>query len=103
MSPQSSNKGYKAVVYVLLSGGADTYNMLVPHTCSSTNQNGQTLREQYNTERTTVAFYMTMSAPDESSMPSGSHVNSLPHTKTWRLLRDCTRGATLLFLPMLEF
>ena len=55
-SPQASNKGYKAVVYVLLSGGADSYNMLVPHTCSSTNKSGQTLREQYTAERTTVAF-----------------------------------------------
>lgn len=54
--PQSSKKGYKAVVYVLLAGGVDSYNMLVPHTCSSTNDDGKTLLEQYNAERTTVGF-----------------------------------------------
>jgi uncharacterized protein (DUF1501 family) len=54
--PQRSTQGYKAVVYVLLAGGVDSYNMLVPHTCTSTNNNGQTLREQYDAERTTVAF-----------------------------------------------
>jgi len=39
-----------------LAGGMDSYNMLVPHTCSQKNPEGQTLREQYNAERTTLAF-----------------------------------------------
>jgi hypothetical protein len=55
-SPKPSTKEYKAVVYVTLSGGVDSFNMPVPHTCRSNNTNGQNLREQYNAERTTVAF-----------------------------------------------
>ena len=31
--PQPSGTPYKAIVYVMFSGGADSYNMLVPHTC----------------------------------------------------------------------
>ena len=55
--PQSSTRPYKAVVYLLLSGGADSYNMLAPHTCNTeTNQNGQTLLEQYFAERTSIAI-----------------------------------------------
>ena len=40
--PPSVNS-YKAVVYVLLDGGADTFNMLAPHSCTATNVNGKTL------------------------------------------------------------
>jgi hypothetical protein len=54
--PPRPRNGYKAVVYVVLSGGVDSFNMLVPHTCSSTNEGGQTPREQYNAVRTTLAF-----------------------------------------------
>lgn len=54
--PIPSSKPYKAVVYVLMAGGFDSYNMLVPHTCTSTNANGKTAREQYDAERTTLAF-----------------------------------------------
>jgi len=32
--PPPSPKPYKAVVYLMLSGGCDSYNMLVPHTCT---------------------------------------------------------------------
>eukprot|EP00934_Nitzschia_sp_Nitz4_P009303 Nitzschia sp. Nitz4//scaffold91_size79674//72229//78877//NITZ4_005380-RA/size79674-augustus-gene-0.83-mRNA-1//1//CDS//3329560139//9293//frame0 len=55
-SPSPSNKPYKALVYVLLDGGMDSYNMLAPHSCSVTNSEGRTLLEQYYTERTTVAL-----------------------------------------------
>lgn len=53
--PPSSNN-YKAIVYVLLEGGADTFNMLAPHTCSQTNDRGETLLDQYYTERTSLAI-----------------------------------------------
>lgn len=32
--PQSSGAAYKAIVYVMFAGGCDSYNMLVPHTCT---------------------------------------------------------------------
>ena len=31
--PDPTGKPYKAIVYVMFSGGADSYNMLIPHTC----------------------------------------------------------------------
>ena len=39
---------------VMLPGGADTYNMIVPHTCTGTNRAGHTVREQYDNERATI-------------------------------------------------
>ncbi len=33
--PQSKRKPYKAVVYLMLGGGCDSFNMLVPYTCSN--------------------------------------------------------------------
>ena len=51
-----SAKPYKAFVYVLLAGGMDSFNMLAPHTCSVKNAANQTLLEQYNAMRSTVAI-----------------------------------------------
>ena len=31
---QQSGTPYKAIVYVMFGGGCDSYNMLVPHTCT---------------------------------------------------------------------
>jgi uncharacterized protein (DUF1501 family) len=50
----ASSEPYKAVIYLLLSGGVDSFNMLIPHTCTTTS-NGKTLLEQYYSERTSVA------------------------------------------------
>ncbi|CAB9519484.1 Protein of unknown function (DUF1800) [Seminavis robusta] len=47
---------YKALVYVLLAGGNDSFNMIVPHTCADTNAAGKTLLEQYKSERSTIAL-----------------------------------------------
>ena len=55
-SPPPSTRPYKAVVYVLLDGGMDSFNMLAPHTCSATNEDGETLLEQYYAERTSLAI-----------------------------------------------
>ena len=55
-SPTPSIKPYKALVYVLLDGGMDSFNMLVPHTCDVTNSDGQTVLEQYYSERTSLAI-----------------------------------------------
>jgi uncharacterized protein (DUF1501 family) len=54
-SPTPSTRPYKAVVYVLLDGGMDSFNMLVPHTCDVTNGAGKTVLEQYYSERTSLA------------------------------------------------
>jgi uncharacterized protein (DUF1501 family) len=53
---QPSSKPYKAVVYILLEGGMDSFNMLAPHSCSARNAAGKTLLEQYYQERTDVAI-----------------------------------------------
>ena len=55
-APPPSVNSYKAVVYVLLDGGADTFNMLAPHSCTATNVNGKTLLQQYYEERTTIGM-----------------------------------------------
>ena len=57
--PQSSGKPYKAVIYLMLSGGADSYNMLVPNICSGTNADGVPVSEQYITHRGVMAFNRT--------------------------------------------
>lgn len=52
-APMTSVDDYKAVVYVLLDGGMDSYNMLVPHSCTGP------LRNQYDSERGSLAFNAT--------------------------------------------
>jgi len=38
--PPSSDRGYKAIVFVMLDGGSDSYNMLVPHSgCTGKGEN----------------------------------------------------------------
>lgn len=54
--PPPASKSYKALVNILLPGGVDSFNMLAPHQCTSTNVHGQTLLEQYNIERSTLAL-----------------------------------------------
>jgi hypothetical protein len=43
-SEEASSSSYKAVVFVMLKGGADTYNFIVPHTCPQQDN----IRDQYN-------------------------------------------------------
>lgn len=54
--PEASNIPYKAVIFVMLPGGYDSFNVLVPKTCNATNSEGKTVREQYLEERGSVAF-----------------------------------------------
>ncbi len=35
--PPPTGKPYKALIYLMLNGGCDSYNMLTPHTCSKSN------------------------------------------------------------------
>ncbi len=50
--PEPSLKPYRAVVYIMLSGGADSYNMLAPHTCTKENN----LYQDYVNVRQKVAL-----------------------------------------------
>ncbi|KAL7567214.1 hypothetical protein ACA910_021201 [Epithemia clementina (nom. ined.)] len=54
-APQTQ-KPYKAVVVLMLNGGCDTYNLIVPHTCSGTNDAGMTILQQYTAERGSIAL-----------------------------------------------
>lgn len=59
-SPSPTEREYKAVVFLNLAGGVDSFNMLVPHTCNGTEGDypyqGQTLDEQYQSIRRNVAL-----------------------------------------------
>jgi len=50
-----STSPYKAVVYIMLSGGADSYNMLAPHSCQASGGK-ENLRTQYEKERGVLKF-----------------------------------------------
>jgi hypothetical protein len=54
--PAPSSKPYKALVYLMFNGGMDSFNMLVPHSCSGTNDRGATPLEQYLSERVNLAL-----------------------------------------------
>jgi len=54
--PEASNIPYKAVIFVMLPGGYDSFNVLVPKTCNATNSESKTVREQYLEQRGSVAF-----------------------------------------------
>jgi len=54
--PKQSGNSYKAIIYVFLSGGADSYNMLVPNTCSGKNADGVKVSDQYLKHRGSLAL-----------------------------------------------
>ena len=47
---------YKAVIQVVLSGGLDSFNVLVPESCTGTNKDGTTVDDQYLEARGALAF-----------------------------------------------
>lgn len=47
---------YKAVVFVSLPGGCDSFNVLVPESCSGTDEDGVTLDVQYKQQRGVLAL-----------------------------------------------
>lgn len=55
-TPQPSTKPYKAVVQILLSGGIDSWNVLVPEVCPGKNPDGETVDEQYRRLRGELAL-----------------------------------------------
>jgi len=53
---EASGTPYKAVIHVMLSGGLDSFNVLVPESCTGTNSDGTAVDAQYLQERGTLAF-----------------------------------------------
>jgi uncharacterized protein (DUF1501 family) len=54
---------YKALINLFLTGGVDSFNVLVPHQCSGTNEEGTTVDVQYKTIRGELAL-----TPSESNL-----------------------------------
>jgi len=54
--PPPTTFPYKNIIYVMLSGGADSYNMLVPNVCTGTNAANITVDQQYQLHRGVMAF-----------------------------------------------
>jgi hypothetical protein len=70
-TPAATGLPYKTVILVMLSGGADSYNMLVPDVCSGTNEAGIPLSEQYLTHRGSMAFDRSQQEFDLTISASG--------------------------------
>ena len=51
-----TERPYKALVVLMLSGGYDSYNFVIPHSCNGTNDAGLTVLEQYRAERGSIAM-----------------------------------------------
>jgi uncharacterized protein (DUF1501 family) len=54
--PNATNIPYKAVIFLMLSGGMDSWNVLVPESCSKTNADGENVHDQYLRMRDMLAF-----------------------------------------------
>ncbi len=54
--PAPTNIPYKAVILVMLPGGYDSFNVLVPKECEVTGLDGKTVRDQYVQQRGAVGF-----------------------------------------------
>ena len=52
----STTNGYKAIVEIRLTGGWDSFNVLVPHLCHGTNAAGMTVDQQYRSLRGELAL-----------------------------------------------
>jgi len=76
--PKSFAGEYKAVVFLMFAGGCDSYNMLVPHTCSP-GVNGTDLFSQYQQVRGEVALIkeglLEISANNQNCEKFGIHPN----------------------------
>lgn len=70
-TPPATGIPYKTVILVMLSGGADSYNMLVPDICSGTNEAGITVSDQYLIHRGSMAFDRSLQEFDVTIAASG--------------------------------
>jgi hypothetical protein len=69
---EPTDEPYKAVVFVMLSGGMDSYNVLVPESCSGTNAAGQSVYDQYVEQRGVLALDKTKGEMDLTIDPNNS-------------------------------
>lgn len=60
---------YKAVLYLVLAGGADTHNFLIPHECSAKNDRGVYLHTQFAEIRGELAIANSKRIVDASGQP----------------------------------
>jgi cullin-associated NEDD8-dissociated protein 1 len=63
---KSAGRPFKAVIVIFLGGAADSYNLLVPHTCAPTD-----LHTEYLTARTNVAIPKAQLLPIDSPAEQG--------------------------------
>ena len=71
--PLPTQQDYKAVVYLMLAGGCDSFNMIIPHTCSNSN-----IVQQYKNIRGTAAVTgsdLTINADDQVCEKFSIHPN----------------------------
>jgi hypothetical protein len=54
--PEPTGVDYKAIVHLMLSGGMDSWNVLVPKSCTGTNAEGTPVHVQYLESRGALAF-----------------------------------------------
>ncbi len=66
-SPQPKGVPYKAIVYLMLAGGADSFNMLVPHTCAS-----KDMYSEYTKVRGAIALSKSSLLPIDASSSNQS-------------------------------
>jgi uncharacterized protein (DUF1501 family) len=66
---QPSSKSYKAVVQIMLTGGMDSYNLLVPAECEDRNSAGQTILEQYES----IRGFLSLSASNRNLQISATN------------------------------
>jgi uncharacterized protein (DUF1501 family) len=80
-----SGESYKAIVYIMLTGGADSYSLLAPYTCTDARlsaeqlaNNATTAREQYEAIRQGVALPPEQLLPinDNNDNPGAADVYS---------------------------
>lgn len=96
--PNPSGEPYKAVIYVNLAGGADSYNMLVPNVCSGTNAKGISVAEQYLQERQELAFNRGQGEFSVTISASNQPCSSFAVHDELKLVKELYDGGDLLWV-----
>ena len=90
---------YKAVIYVMLSGGMDSWNVLAPESCSGKNAAGQTVDKQYLEQRDELAFDRSKGEFDLTIEPNTEQpCEKFAINKELKYLRDLYLEGDALFL-----
>jgi len=96
--PNPSGEPYKAVIYVNLAGGADSYNMLVPNVCSGTNADGVSVADQYLQERQELAFNRAQGEFGVAISASNQPCSSFAVHDELKLVKELYDGGDLLWV-----